>query len=99
VSSSDQRYLRCNNKRKEIFYICASVFIFLLNFTVRFYNFFGFILLLSVLQASIYTADEPDKNTEIDEAKEDEQFQQTGHKRQAHRKKNSFFLFLLFFVN
>jgi hypothetical protein len=52
---------------------------------------------LYVLQAYLYTADEPNKkNTEIDEAKEKtEQFQQIEHKRQT--KKNLFFLLLFFF--
>jgi flagellar biogenesis protein FliO len=52
---------------------------------------------LYVLQAYLYTADEPNKkNTEIDEAKEKtEQFQQIEHKRQT--KKIFFFLLLFFF--
>lgn len=38
--------------------------IFLLIFPLRFYNFFGFIFLLYMLQAHLYTAVEP--NTEIE---------------------------------
>jgi len=49
---------------------------------------------LYLLQACIYTADEPNKNTEIDEGKKKNE-QISTNKRQATNKKIFFFVFLL----